>query len=181
MKKGNILYADPTLNNDLNFSRSVVILVEENNVGYVGFIINKKSIYSTLDLIPEIKENFEIFDGGPVEKENLYFIHNVPDLIKNSIEIKDNLYWGGNFEHVVELINKKKIKKNNIKFFLGYSGWNKDQLLNELETKSWIIREDEKLDEKTFNNSIYLWKDKLIELGGEYLIWSNSPDNPQHN
>ena len=181
MKKGNILYADPTLNNDLNFSRSVVILVEENNVGYVGFIINKKSIYSTLDLIPEIKENFEIFDGGPVEKENLYFIHNVPDLIKNSIEIKGNLYWGGNFEHVVELINKKKIKKNNIKFFLGYSGWNKDQLLNELETKSWIISEDEKLDEKTFNDSIYLWKDKLIELGGEYLIWSNSPDNPQHN
>ena len=181
MKKGNILYADPTLNNDLNFSRSVVILVEENNVGYVGFIINKKSIYSTLDLIPEIKENFEIFDGGPVEKENLYFIHNVPGLIKNSIEIKENLYWGGNFEHVVELINKKKIKKNNIKFFLGYSGWNKDQLLNELETKSWIISEDEKLDEKTFNDSIYLWKDKLIELGGEYLIWSNSPDNPQHN
>ena len=181
MKKGNILYADPTLNNDLNFSRSVVILVEENNVGYVGFIINKKSIYSTLDLIPEIKENFEIFDGGPVEKENLYFIHNVPDLIKNSIEIKGNLYWGGNFEHVVELINKKKIKKNNIKFFLGYSGWNKDQLLNELETKSWIISEDEKLDEKTFNDSVYLWKDKLIELGGEYLIWSNSPDNPQHN
>ena len=154
MKKGNILYADPTLNNDINFSRSVVILVEENNVGYVGFIINKKSIYSTLDLIPEIKENFEIFDGGPVEKENLYFIHNVPDLIKNSIEIKENLYWGGNFEHVVELINKKKIKKNNIKFFLGYSGWNKDQLLNELETKSWIISEDEKLDEKTFNDSI---------------------------
>jgi len=181
LKKGNILYADPTLNNDLNFSRSVVILVEENNVGYVGFIINKKSIYSTLDLIPEIKENFEIFDGGPVEKENLYFIHNVPDLIKNSIEIKGNLYWGGNFEHVVELINKQKIKKNNIKFFLGYSGWNKDQLLNELETKSWIISEDEKLDEKTFNDSIYLWKDKLIELGGEYLIWSNSPDNPQHN
>ena len=181
MKKGNILYADPTLNNDLNFSRSVVILVEENNVGYVGFIINKKSIYSTLDLIPEIKENFEIFDGGPVEKENLYFIHNVPGLIKNSIEIKENLYWGGNFEHVVELINKKKIKKNNIKFFLGYSGWNKDQLLNELETKSWIISEDEKLDEKTFNDSIYLWKEKLIELGGEYLIWSNSPDNPQHN
>ncbi len=181
MKKGNILYADPTLNNDLNFSRSVVILVEENNVGYVGFIINKKSIYSTLDLIPEIKENFEIFDGGPVEKENLYFIHNVPDLIKNSIEIKENLYWGGNFEHVVELINKKKIKKNNIKFFLGYSGWNKDQLLNELETKSWIISEDEKLDEKTFNDCVYLWKDKLIELGGKYLIWSNSPDNPQHN
>ena len=181
MKKGNILYADPTLNNDLNFSRSVVILVEENNDGYVGFIINKKSIYSTLDLIPEIKENFEIFDGGPVEKENLYFIHNVPGLIKNSIEIKENLYWGGNFEHVVELINKKKIKKNNIKFFLGYSGWNKDQLLNELETKSWIISEDEKLDEKTFNDCIYLWKDKLIELGGEYLIWSNSPDNPQHN
>ena len=62
-------------------------------------------------MIPEIKENFEIFDGGPVEKENLYFVHNVPDLIKNSIEIKENLYWGGNFEHVVELTNKKKTLK----------------------------------------------------------------------
>lgn len=181
MKKGNILYANPTCNNDVNFRRSVVIIVEENNFGYVGFIINKKSIYSTLDLIPEIKENFEIFDGGPVEKENLYFIHNVPNLIKNSIEIKKNLYWGGNFEQVVNHINKKKIRKNNIKFFLGYSGWNKDQLENELETKSWIISEDDKIDEKTFNDYIYLWKNKLNELGGEYLLWSNSPENPQHN
>ena len=111
MKKGNILYADPTLNIDLNFNRSVVLIAEKNKLGTVGFILNKKSPYSTLDLIPELNENFIIYVGGPVEKDNLYFIHNIPHLIPNSIKIKEKLHWGGNFETVVDLINKKKLIK----------------------------------------------------------------------
>ena len=111
MKKGNILYAEPTLNIDLNFNRSVVLIAEKNKLGTVGFILNKKSPYSTLDLIPELNENFKIYVGGPVEKDNLYFIHNIPHLIPNSIKIKEKLHWGGNFETVVDLINKKKLIK----------------------------------------------------------------------
>jgi putative transcriptional regulator len=36
--------------------------------------------------------------GGPVEQDNLYFIHNIPELIPNSIEISNGIYWGGDFE-----------------------------------------------------------------------------------
>ena len=111
MKKGYILFAEPTIQHDLTFNRSVVLIAEQNDTGTVGFIINKKSNYSTQDLIPEFNIDFPIYNGGPVEKENLYFIHKIPSLIRNSIKIKDNIYWGGNFDLVVKLINDKKYKK----------------------------------------------------------------------
>ena len=181
MKKGNILYADPTLNIDLNFNRSVILIAEKTKLGTLGFILNKKSQYSTLDLIPELNENFIIYVGGPVEKDNLYFIHNIPHLIPNSIKIKEKLHWGGNFETVVDLINKKKINKSQIKFFLGYSGWNEGQLDEELKINSWIVSHELGLENIALKTSDLIWKNKLINLGGEYLIWSNSPENPQHN
>ena len=181
MKKGHLLFAEPTIQHDINFNRSVVLIAEQNESGSVGFIINKKSNYSTLDLIPEINQNFPIYNGGPVEKENLYFIHKIPSLIENSIKIKDNLYWGGNFNSVIKLINNKRIKINEIKFFLGYSGWDKEQLKNEIKNKSWILAKKENIESLSFKNLSNIWKEKLEKLGGNYLLWSNSPENPQHN
>ncbi len=181
MKKGYVLFAEPTIQHDLTFNRSVILIAEQNESGTVGFIINKKSDYSTVDLLPEFNINFPIYNGGPVEKENLYFIHKIPSLIKNSIKIKDNLYWGGNFDILVELINENKIKKNEIKFFLGYSGWEKEQLNNEIENKSWILAKNENVEKLPFQEKISIWKDKLEKIGGKYLLWSNSPENPQHN
>jgi putative transcriptional regulator len=181
LKIGKLLYAEPTLNNDINFNRSVVLLVEENKLGTVGFILNKKTVYSTLDLVPELNQNFIIYNGGPVEKDNLYFIHNIPELINNSIKITDTLYWGGDFSSVVRLINEKKIDKSQIKFFLGYSGWNSNQLNEEIEEKAWIIDNANEIENLALNTKKNIWKNKLISLGGEYLIWSSSPENPQHN
>jgi putative transcriptional regulator len=40
---------------------------------------------------------FKIYNGGPVEQD-FYFIHNIPELIPNSIEISNGIYWGGDFE-----------------------------------------------------------------------------------
>jgi putative transcriptional regulator len=51
------------------------------------FIINKPLKYTINDLLPEINASFKIYNGGPVEQDNLYFIHNIPELIPNSIEI----------------------------------------------------------------------------------------------
>ncbi len=181
MKKGQLLFAEPTIQHDIDFNRSVILIAEQNESGTVGFIINKKSNYSTLDLIPELNQDFPIYKGGPVEKENLYFIHKIPSLIENSIKIKDNLYWGGNFDLVIKLINNKSIKINEIKFFLGYSGWDKEQLKNEIKNKSWILAKKENIESLSFKNPSNIWKEKLEKLGGNYLLWSNSPENPQHN
>jgi len=181
LKKGYLLIAEPSIIGDLSFNRSVILLADHNEDGSVGFIMNKPLKYTINDLIPEINANFKIFNGGPVEQDNLYFIHNIPDLIPNSIEISNGIYWGGDFESTKYLINKGKIKKENIRFFLGYTGWEEHQLEKEMESNSWIITKNNYENKIIGKPTAHFWKEQIIELGGEYLIWSNAPENPYLN
>jgi len=127
-KKGNLLVAEPSLTGDVSFNRSVVLIAEHNDEGSVGFILNKPLDYTICDLVSDISIPFQVFNGGPVEQDNLYFIHKVPDLIENSVEISDGIFWGGNFDKTIELINNGTITEQDIRFFLGYSGWGTSQL-----------------------------------------------------
>lgn len=181
LHKGHLLVADPSLTGDLSFNRSVVLLADYNNKGSVGFILNKPLKYTIQDLIPEINANFKIYNGGPVEQDNLYFIHNIPELIPDSIEISSGIYWGGDFESTKDLINEGKINKNNIRFFLGYTGWDAQQLENEMQSNSWIISENSYRNKIIAKSPTHFWKEKILELGGDYLIWSNAPENPLLN
>ncbi|MEM1336633.1 MAG: YqgE/AlgH family protein [Bacteroidota bacterium] len=177
-KKGKLLIAEPALTGDVSFNRSVVLLAEHNEEGSVGFILNKPLEYDICDLVSEIKVSFKVFNGGPVEQDNLYFIHKVPDLIEGSVEISDGIYWGGNFERTIELINDLTITESDIRFFLGYSGWASLQLDQELSSKSWVVAPNQYQSDIIQKSSSAFWKEKMIELGGDYLIWSNAPENP---
>ncbi len=181
LKKGNLLIAEPTIIGDLSFNRSVILLADYNTEGSVGFIINKPLKYTIHDLIPDIAARFKIYNGGPVEQDNLYFIHNIPELIPNSIEISNGIYWGGDFESTKELINKGAISNDNIRFFLGYTGWDENQLENEMESNSWIITSNSYENKIIGKSATHFWKEQILELGGEYLIWSNAPENPYLN
>lgn len=178
LHKGQLLIAEPSIIGDMSFNRSVILLADHNDEGSVGFILNKPLNYSINDLIPEIESSFQVYNGGPVEQDNLYFIHTIPDLIPNSIEISNGIYWGGDFELTKELINNGTIQRDSIRFFLGYSGWGAQQLESELHVNSWIIcvnTYENKILSKSSND---FWKEKIMELGGDYLIWSNAPENP---
>ena len=181
LKKGQLLVAEPSIIGDISFNRSVILLAEHNKEGSVGFILNKPLKYTIKDLVPDIDANFKIYNGGPVEQDNLYFIHNVPELITNSIEISSGIFWGGDFELTRSLINERKIKKDNVRFFLGYTGWDTMQLENEMETNSWIIAENLYQNKIIGKSTTDFWKEKILELGGDYIIWSNAPENPLLN
>lgn len=180
-KKGNLLIAEPSIIGDLSFNRAVILLADHNPLGSVGFILNKPLDFNLKDLIKGTDSDIRVYNGGPVEQDNLYFIHTSPDLIPDSIEIADGIYWGGNFEVVLGLINQGTLSSENIKFFLGYSGWDENQLDHELKSKAWLVAQN------TFNNAIIsmkggsFWRDRMIELGGDYSIWSNAPENPSYN
>lgn len=178
--KGHLLVAEPSIIGDVAFNRSVVLLADHSEKGSVGFILNKALDFTLKDLIPELDVNFKIYNGGPVEQDNLYFIHKVPDLIPDSIEIANGIYWGGNFEAVQQLISKNQINEKQIRFFLGYSGWDANQLNEELNSRSWIVTTHEKNDIIEHPDSSF-WKDKMRQLGGEYILWSNAPENPTYN
>lgn len=181
IKKGKILIAEPSIIGDISFNRSIILLADHNNEGSIGFILNKPLDYCLGDLIPEIESNLPIYNGGPVQQDNLYFIHKVAELIPESIEISEGLFWSGNFEQVSKLVAEEKINENDIRFFLGYSGWEANQLNSELKGNTWI------LSENTHRNNIIkvvdtaFWKNKMLSLGGEYSIWSNAPEHPSHN
>jgi putative transcriptional regulator len=68
--------------------------------------------------------------------------------------------------------------KKNIRFFLGYTGWDSEQLETEMLSNSWILTRNIYENKILGKASVHFWKEKIIELGGEYLIWSNAPENP---
>ena len=117
LEKGKILIAEPSIIGDISFNRSIILLVEHGNNGSIGFILNKPMNLNISDLIPEIESNFKIYNGGPVQQDNLYFIHKISDLIPESIMISEGLYWSGNFEYVLKLIKKGRLIKMIFAFF----------------------------------------------------------------
>ena len=180
-KKGDLLIAEPSIIGDVSFNRSIVLLADHTIEGSIGFILNKPLDYTINELIPEVEATFKVYNGGPVEQDNLYFIHKIPTLIPDSIEISLGIYWGGDFTRVAELIKDNTIKENDIRFFLGYSGWEATQLENELKANSWVVTENiykKNIIEKDYES---FWKEKMVEFGGEYSIWSNAPENPSYN
>ena len=178
--KGKLLIAEPSILGDSSFNRSVVLLTEHNEKGSVGFIFNKPSPYTIKDLIPDLDSPLRVYFGGPVSEDNLYFVHKVPELIPESIEIGNGIYWGGDFEIIQNLIKDDILSAHDIRFFLGYSGWSQKQLEEELLTTSWLIVENRfknlfKIKHRNF------WKNELMNYGGIYKLWANSPKDPNLN
>ena len=66
-------------------------------------------------------------------------------------------------------------------FFLGYSGWEKHQLNNEILNKSWKIDENSILNYLFLKKIDNIWKDCIKSYGNEFILWQNTPRNPNHN
>lgn len=179
-KQGCLLVSEPLLG-DPNFEKSVIYLVAYSNEGAVGFIINHESDL----LISDFFDNLDIVDmfilnGGPVETQNLYFIHKRPDLVESNYHISDQFYWGGDTDKLFEKIRNREISDREVVFFRGYSGWAPGQLENEIRHKSWIVVEDS-VDELLNMPPEERWPHMLRKIGGEYLLWINTPSDPVLN
>ena len=112
--------------------------------------------------------------GGPVDDTNsLFFIHEYPNLINDSKEIKNGLFWGGEINDVIAGLNSGKILADKISFFLGYTGWEENQLKNEINEGSWIIHN---MDLTNFNKNPD-WSSLLIQINKEYEIWASAPSD----
>lgn len=178
-KQGRVLISEPTLS-DTYFKRSVVLLTEHNDNGTVGFVLNKPidlPINEVLNDFPKFEA--EVYIGGPVGKDTIHFLHTLGELIPHSVHVMDNIYWGGDFDRIKELIEDGLIKPDQIRFFLGYSGWSPMQLEEELEERSWVVTELEANKIMTAKKSI--WEQSLQNLGEKYQVWSNFPENPAMN
>lgn len=175
-----LLIADPFLK-DPNFMRTVVYLCRHSEEGSFGFVLNKM-FEQTLDELINGLEGIEmpVYYGGPVQTDTIHYLHQYPDLIPECYQVSDEIYWGGDFETVKELLRNNRIDRNKIKFFIGYSGWEKEQLTQELTESSWLtVSANRKLVFETDIDEV--WKESLKHLGGKYEMLINYPIDPQLN
>ncbi len=178
--QGKILLSEPLLF-DPFFKRSVVLLVEHNEEGSIGFVLNKTVNVNVADLVNDFpKIDSEVFWGGPINRNHLFYMHTKGNLIEGSKEILPGLHWGGDFEELKVLIDTQQISSKDIRFFAGYSGWAKGQLEQELNEKSWIITKTN-ISTVMLNTGKNLWKDMMKKMGKKFEIMSNFPEDPMQN
>ena len=178
-QKGRIIISEPFLQGNY-FCRSTILLVDYSTTGAVGFILNKPfetRIKELANILPGYIP--EVFAGGPVGNDSLFYIHTLGEKIKGSLKVKDELYWGGDFDEVKSAIATGIGQPDQVKFFIGYSGWSPGQLEDEIAENSWLVTEaDIKLIMKSNQN---FWLDSVKNAGGPYDIWQNFPEDPNSN
>jgi putative transcriptional regulator len=177
---GILLIADPFLK-DPNFMRTVVFLTEHRDDGTIGFVLNRQYENTLDELIPEIEgHKIPVYYGGPVQMNTIHFLHRYNDMIPGGVEVMKGVYWGGDFDAVIDLINSGKAETEKIRFYIGYSGWSPGQLDTEMNEKTWLTVEAART--LIFHpNAEDIWKDSLKHLGGEYEMMINFPIDPQLN
>ena len=177
-QRGKVLISQPFMS-DGCFSRSVVLLTDYSKDGAIGFILNKWlpiPIGAVLEDFPSESSFLSI--GGPVACDTLHYLHtfnNIPD----AIEVANGIFWGGKLEVVRKFISFSIMKPEDIRFFLGYSGWTGGQLDNELKTHSWLVGDIG--SSQILTPSFDLWKNSVRNMGDEYQSWANLPENPLYN
>ena len=177
--KGKILISTPDISGDI-FSRSVVLIIEHNENGAFGLILNKKNKNISSRLLNIFGFPVDLYEGGPVENDKVYFILKGQKITEEYSEINDEFYITDDIDSVVSSIIEGSTNIENIKVFSGYSGWSPLQLEGEIQRKMWTIVDVYNLD-YTLPNDQNLWKKIMQNLGGEFLLWANSPEDVSMN
>lgn len=179
-RKGKLLLSEPFLDDDY-FGRSAVFLCEHNEEGSFGFVLNN---YIEIDL-NDVAKNFpvekaKVSMGGPVATQNIYFIHTRPDILKDSTLIDNNLFIGGDYSEMIHLLETRVMNLSEVRFFLGYSGWSKNQLKEEIDANSWLVV-DVECDDVMNTDLEEIWIKYMEKQGGKYKLMTTFPINPQDN
>jgi len=78
------------------------------------------------------------------------------------------------------LVNLGIIRQDEIRFFLGYSGWDAGQLDREIKENSWLVND---VDSHLIMEDLGAksWAQFVKKVGKRYSIWENFPENPSLN
>lgn len=177
---GKLLIAHPLLNDGF-FNRSVVYISQYAEESVVGFVLNFKTQFKLRDVRPQVQNGYlPIFEGGPVAKNQLFFLHKLGEKVPNSFHVQDDIYFGGDFNELLYLVDHENVTEKDVRFFVGYSGWDKDQLENEIDTGSWFLADSKDVDILDINAST-LWTTELEKQRKTYKIFGDIGFDPSMN
>jgi putative transcriptional regulator len=178
--KGQLLIAGPRLV-DPNFFRTVVLIIDHDEEGAFGLVLNRPSETSVGEAVPELETLIDpgepLFIGGPVQPSTVITLgrfSDVADAALGAFEDIGVLGTGGSpIEDMAELLLSARA-------FVGHSGWGAGQLDAELETGDWILEPARRSD--IFSDSPRdLWSEVLTRKGGSYALVARMPLDPSLN
>jgi len=163
---GVLLIAHPWLS-DPNFQRTVIFLCEHEQAGGSFGLVLTRPLDRRLGEFVETLSTSDhlLFEGGPVQRDTLHFLHRHGRLVDSAIRVQDDLFWGGDFDLVQALVLAGDAQPDTTRFFAGYSGWGPGQLLGEVDEGSWILsRAPAQIIFETEPDE--LWRSLLKRMGG---------------
>ncbi len=138
---GKLLVASRSLGGP-DFAKTVILLVRYDTEGVVGVILNRRTdipISRVLDGVKAAKDRSDpVYLGGPVETPMVFALFKSPAKVEGAELIFDNVYWITSkplFEQTISARPDPGI----FHVYLGYAGWNRDQLQKEVELGAWFI------------------------------------------
>jgi len=192
LQKGTVLIASQDLQEDY-FARTVVLLIHHSNAeGTMGLVLNRPmSEQVKFDSADELRRFAEsdpngssighlFFEGGPVKRGYLFYLHRLSHIIEEGSEVLDGLYLGGDLDAVRAEAEVVAAEKPLLRFFMGYAAWDKDQLRNEIDLGAWILAPGN-IDLVFSTKTESMWHDVLRGLGGKYRALAELPVDPAVN
>ena len=175
-----VLLIAGTVLQDSFFGRSVVLLCDHQDEGSFGLVLNNPLPLSLNDVVEDLAWNAPLFCGGPVQENSLHFVHGHANLGIGSREVLPGIYWGGDFDALREKVLIGRIKPDEVRFFLGYSGWGEGQLAREITEDSWFLTPA--CPDTVFVADIANhWRHVFTQMGPQFAILQNFPDDPRLN
>jgi putative transcriptional regulator len=139
---------------DPNFTRAVVLMIEHNDDGSFGLIINQPSDMSVASLLQVLDIEWQgdaeacVWTGGPVMPTSGWVLHQPCDAIgPGASDLKTGLEEGGTVDICEGLSLSTSPEKLRVlaaappartRFLLGYAGWGPGQLAEEMTRGSWL-------------------------------------------
>jgi putative transcriptional regulator len=178
--RGQLLIAGPRLI-DPNFFRTVVLVIEHNDEGAFGLVLNRPSETSVGEAVPEldalIDRDEPLFIGGPVQPSTVITLGRFCDVEDAALAAFDDIGVLGTGGPPVDDMADRLLTA---RAFVGHSGWGPGQLEAELETGDWILEPARRED--IFSESpLELWSTVLTRKGGSYALVARMPMDPSLN
>ena len=183
---GSLLVAEPFLAEPF-FHHGVVLLIdtdEETDHTAMGVVLNLPIGATLHDALPDCgrgARDVPLYCGGPLSHDRLYFIHRLGPLIPDSRLLRDDLYVGGDFEAVMEYIEQGGRVDGMIRFFVGYSGWSRSQLDEEISSGVWAVASWKDPREILTGSDNAFWHRCVRSLGTDYRGWLYHPRDLHSN
>lgn len=176
---GSLLLAPPE-SEDPNFRRTVVLICEHSDEGSFGLILNRPLKLHLDEVLEDDLPAQPLGLGGPVQQNTLHYLHRFGDRVSGSIEIADDVFWGGDFESIRRILGEEHEAGSDLRLFLGYAGWAAGQLGEEMALGGWLLAQVK--PEYVFAPDPHLlWRAVLRGMGGKYAVLANFPDDPRLN